>query len=87
MEENKETLEEFIKEQLEGYDEIDFSTYEKYIKLGANWQQEQDKKMYSEQDLIDFVYFINGRHFNKYTVDTDEVDLFIEQFKNKTNEE
>jgi len=33
--------------------------------------------------LIDFVYFINDRHFNKYTVDTDEVDLFIEKLKNK----
>ncbi len=47
---------------------------------GANYQA---KRMYSRQDLIDFVYFINGRHFNKYTVDTDEVDLFIEQLKEK----
>ena len=47
---------------------------------GAKWQAE---RMYSKQDLIDFVYFINDRHFNKYTVDTDEVDLFIEKFKNK----
>jgi hypothetical protein len=47
---------------------------------GAKWQAE---RMYSRQDLIDFVYFINGKHFNKYTVDTDEVDLFIEQVKKK----
>ncbi len=47
---------------------------------GANWQA---KRMYSRQDLIDFVYFINDRYFNKYTVDTDEVDLFIEQRNNK----
>jgi hypothetical protein len=46
----------------------------------AKWQAE---RMYSRQYLIDFVYFINGKHFNKYTVDTDEVDLFIEQFKKK----
>ncbi len=46
----------------------------------AKWQAE---RMYSRQDIIDFVYFINDRHFNKYTVDTDEVDLFIEQLKNK----
>jgi hypothetical protein len=45
---------------------------------GANWQAQ---RMYSRQDIIDFVYFINSRHFNRYTVDTDEVDLFIEQFK------
>lgn len=39
--------------------------------------------MYSRKYLVDFVYFLNDRHFNKYTVDTDEVDLFIEQFKKK----
>jgi hypothetical protein len=50
------------------------------FKEGAKWQAE---RMYSRQYLIDFVYFINGKHFNKYTVDTDEVDLFIEQFKKK----
>jgi hypothetical protein len=38
---NKETLEEFIEEELEGYDEIDFSTYERFIKLGAKWQAER----------------------------------------------
>jgi hypothetical protein len=38
---------------------------------------------YCKQDLIDFVYFLNDRHFNKFTVDTDEVDLFIEKFKKK----
>ena len=47
---------------------------------GANWQAE---RMYSRQDLVDFVYFLNDRHFNRYTVDTDEVDLFIEQLKEK----
>ena len=47
---------------------------------GAKWQSE---RMYSRQDLVDFVYFLNDRHFNRYTVDTDEVDLFIEQFKKK----
>lgn len=35
-------------------------------------------KLYSRQNIIDFVYFINARHFNKYTVDTDEVDLYLE---------
>jgi hypothetical protein len=44
----KETLEDFIKVELEGYDEIDFSTYERFIKLGAKWQKE---KSYSEEDL------------------------------------
>lgn len=40
----QETLEDFINEQLEGYDEIDFSTYETFIELGAKWQQEKDNK-------------------------------------------
>ena len=40
----QETLEEFIKIELDGYDEIDFSTYERFIELGAKWQQEQDAK-------------------------------------------
>ena len=48
---------------------------EKAIEFGA-------QEMYSRKDLVDFVYFLNDRHFNKYTVDTDEVDLFIE-FKKK----
>jgi hypothetical protein len=43
--ENKETLEEFIEEELEGYDEIDFSTYERFIKLGAKWQAERMYKL------------------------------------------
>ena len=51
-----------------------------YFIAGAKWQAE---RMYSRQDLVDFVYFLNDRHFNRYTVDTDEVDLFIEQFKKK----
>jgi hypothetical protein len=55
VEPKPETLEEFIKEQLEGYDEIDFSTYETYIELGVKWQQEQDKKMYSEGEVIEIV--------------------------------
>jgi len=55
------------------------SAKQDFIK-GAKWQGE---RMYSRQDIIDFVNFINDRHFNKYTVDTDEVDLFIEQFKKK----
>jgi hypothetical protein len=50
----KETLEDFIKVELEGYDEIDFSTYERFITLGAKWQQEQDrwKTVYEETPPI-----------------------------------
>ena len=53
-----------------------YSQCQEAIEYGA-------EEMYSRKDLVDFVYFLNDRHFNKYTVDTDEVDLFIEQFKKK----
>jgi len=45
LEPKQETLEEFIKVELEGYDEIDFSTYERFIKLGAKWQAERMYKL------------------------------------------
>lgn len=53
-----------------------YSQCQEAIEYGA-------EEMYSRKYLVDFVYFLNDRHFNKYTVDTDEVDLFIEQFKKK----
>ena len=79
IEPKQETLEEFI--EREGYpDGTTQEIWEDGVRIGVDWQS---KKMYSKEDIIDFVYFINDRHFNKYTVDTDEVDLFIEQFKKK----
>jgi hypothetical protein len=46
---------------------------------GAKWQQEQDKKLYSEQDLDMFRKFmIQEQNFSKSCL-----DVFIEQFKNK----
>jgi hypothetical protein len=74
----KETLEEFIKEQLEGYDEIDFSTYETYIELGAKWQQEQDKNKYSEEDLME-AYMEGGDDESIYKT----FYQWFENFKNK----
>jgi hypothetical protein len=72
----KETLEEILPKNSNG--KYSRNEIEKAFELGIEWQAE---RMYSRQDLIDFVYFINDRHFNKYKVDADEVDLFIEQFK------
>jgi hypothetical protein len=68
----QETLEEFIKVELEGYDEIDFSTYERFITLGAKWQQE---RMYSEIDLE--VAFFEGRENSLTFIE------WFEQFKKK----
>ena len=46
---------------------------------GAKWQQEQDKKLYSEEDL-DMLrkFMIQEQNFSKSCL-----DVFIEQFKNK----
>jgi hypothetical protein len=82
----KETLEEFIKEQLEGYDEIDFSTYETYIELGAKWQA---KQMYTKEDvnpLLEAIqYFIDrvekGTIKSKTTYNM--YKNVIKEFKNK----
>ena len=40
-----------------------------------------DKKFSKNKLLVDFVYFLNDRHFNKYMVDTDEVDLYLESLQ------
>ena len=49
------------------------------IEFGAKWQQEQYKKMYSEEDLDMFRKFmIQEQNFSKSCL-----DVFIEQFKNK----
>jgi hypothetical protein len=55
----QETLEEAIKQELENHffsniSEIKQAEY--FINFGAKWQQEQDKKMYSEEDL-EVAYF------------------------------
>jgi hypothetical protein len=68
-----ETLEEFIKVELEGYDEIDFSTYERFIKLGAKWQAE---KMYSEEEVIDLLNDCRGEN-------PIDIKKWFEQFKKK----
>lgn len=74
----QETLEEVLPKKSDG--KYSRNEIEKAFESGTKWQAE---RMYSRQDLIDFVYYINGRYYSKFIVDTDEVDLFIEQFKKK----
>jgi hypothetical protein len=45
---------------------------------GAKWQQEQDKKLYSEEDMINFAQW-----FSDYEIPKSELISFTEQFKNK----
>ena len=57
---NKETFEEFSRRR---FNEQKLDTYTSYniedaIKEGAKWQQEQDKNLYSEEDLLKFGAFV-----------------------------
>ena len=76
----KETLEEFaervaVKENRSSL----FELAKKYIVLGAKWQQQQDKKVYSEEDLDSFRKFmIQEQNFSKSCL-----DVFVKQLKIK----
>jgi hypothetical protein len=77
--EKQETLEEFINSQ--PYYGSCTHEYKEGIELGAKWQQEQDKKMYSEEivDILDNVRYWETCP-NSYKV---IIERFIEQNKNK----
>jgi hypothetical protein len=45
---------------------------------GIEWQQEQDKKLYSEEDMINFAQW-----FSDYEIPKSELISFTEQFKKK----
>ena len=61
---HKETLEEFIKIELDGYDEIDFSTYERFIELGAKWYQERSYSLDEIKDAMKNGYGI--KYFSEH---------------------
>jgi hypothetical protein len=74
----KETLEEVAYKKIV---EIGYKSDKQYykflglIQFGAKWQQEQDNKMYSEEDLDMFRKFmIQEQNFSKHCL-----DVFIEQ--------
>lgn len=52
---------------------------------GAKWQQEQDKKMYSEEEAGELVYNIIGEYSKQYGIMIDGAKLndLFEQFKKK----
>jgi hypothetical protein len=50
---------------------------------GAKWQQEQDKKLYSEEDMISFGKFMFYYGSNEYKEYKDIFNEWFEQFKNK----
>lgn len=73
----KETLEEAYNRIYKSIDftEFDFDSFA----IGAKWQQEQNKKLYSEEDLDAFRKFmIQEQNFSKSCL-----DVFVEQLKKK----
>jgi cell division septum initiation protein DivIVA len=49
----------------------------------AKWQQEQDKRLYSEEDMFKFLDFINNRYYGSFSIDKEDLQEWFEQFKNK----
>jgi hypothetical protein len=82
--ENKETLEEAA-ERL--YSDKEYPMYGEIRRhsftTGAKWQQEQDKKLYSEEDMFKFLDFINNRYYGSFSIDKEDLQEWFEQFKNK----
>ena len=90
----QETLEEVAKNYLKGWGEYDDK---KAFIAGAKWQQEQDKKMYSEEDvrgmLEDMSRYVSTKEMRDNVVDVGYsewvrkrdwfVNHLIKQFKNK----
>ena len=85
LDENKpkqETLEDFIKRESKSANES------VGIVKGAKWQQEQDKKLYSEEEVIGmlklFVTMLKKNHTHTYTIDFEKsVKKWFEKFKKK----
>jgi hypothetical protein len=82
---NKETLEEASeieygetkKDLISDLDKIMYKCYMKGSEFGAKWQQEQNKKLYSEEDMIAFGKFAKNYQSSK------SVEKAFEQFKKK----
>jgi stress response protein YsnF len=74
----QETLEEVAKNYLKGWGEYDDK---KAFIAGAKWQQEQDKKMYSYEEMLDITKQAYGMGRSNYTIKA--FNKWFEQFKNK----
>jgi hypothetical protein len=81
----KERLEEAAKnesEYLADYD--DKEMYQKGFIAGALWQQEQDKKMYSDEEVFNLWNWLNDGFIIRKSLPTKEELLgWFEQFKKK----
>jgi hypothetical protein len=77
---NKETLEEFA-ERLCPNKQVEYDM----ILEGAKWQQEQDKKLYSEEEVRNIVEQTIEKFYKHRYVETksEMKELWFEQFKKK----
>lgn len=78
----KETLEEAckrVRKELD-YSEFDYTSF----KLGIKWQQEQNKNLYSEEEMLNFAWFLL-RNVGQYSDDriAHFEGKYLEQFKKK----
>jgi hypothetical protein len=79
--ENKETLEEYIKEVTKNFkDEMSIKFTSGGIKLGAKWQQERS---YSEEEVIKIIYQLHLEMQTDKDFTFMKVDEWFKQFKKK----
>ena len=94
--ENKETLEDYVLNSDEHNNlKSDDGTYLNFhrqselllkgAKLGSEWQQEQDKNLYSEDDLLNFGAFvrIEDKKEKRLFLIQDYYKKWVEQYKKK----
>lgn len=84
-----ETLEEAARKYASYNFDSSFLDIDDHFEAGAKWQQEQDKKMYSEEDMIAFGKSCFYKGFDKaenddancYTAFREEIGKLFEQLK------
>ena len=85
--ENKETLEEVAKRLFpDGCDGTNRSAeiYRRIFIEGAKWQQEQDKKMYSEKEVLNILNEYGYAIINEDKINSiGTIEKWFEQFKKK----
>ena len=78
----QETLEEAVKK----YSKDEYSTpiplamCMDFARFGAKWQQEQDKKLYSEEDVLEI---IRQYALEEHLITSSKPDIWFETFKKK----
>ena len=82
----QETLEEAVKREYDARKfNSDYPFNPQSFILGAKWQQEQDKNLYNEEDLLNFGAFvrIEDRKEKRLFLIQDYFKKWLEQYKNK----